>query len=105
MKCANCRAHIDGVADLREHVKTPECRAADPWAKVVEARENRTMRKAAHLRKEILGIEIKPMPPEVIEARKAASLQGVSEVKRRMKSLKRQELKALMKPTNTRRRG
>jgi len=105
VKCANCRIHVESVADLREHAKTPECRAANPWAKVVEARENGTMRKAAHIRKEILGIEIKPMPPEVIEARKAASIAGVSEVKRRMKSLKRKELKALMKPTNTRRRS
>lgn len=102
MKCANCRKHVDGIADLKEHVKSSECRAADPWGAVVDAKANGTFSKAKRLRREILGIETKPMPPEAIAAKREAGT-GASDALKRKKAFEKAEMRELMKPANNRR--
>lgn len=97
MRCIHCTFSGTSI-EIRDHQKS-----CSPWKAVVEARENGTLRKAKRLRKEILGVEIKPMPEELKERYRQQESRGISEARKRMKKLKEQELRELMKPANVRR--
>jgi hypothetical protein len=96
MRCIHCLFSGTSI-EIRDHQ-----RGCSPWKAVVEARAAGTPVKANRIRKQILGIEVKPMPPEVIERRKASGV-GLSKVRQRAKAEEKAALRAQMKPANIRR--
>jgi hypothetical protein len=78
------------VGELFGHWKSPECRAADPWVKVVEAREEGSDHKANLIIRKLLGVS-KPMSEEIKAKLRKHNQEHQEDIKQRRKNKRQQK--------------